>query len=80
MKKGKKLLASLDQPFFTVSNYFSDRLATYAMLFLNPSAPLSLADRIGLAFTKEMEGRFWTADKALKLPAMEAGIEFQLIR
>lgn len=76
----KKALSSLEQPFFGVSNYFSDELATYTTLFLNPSAPLSLADRIGLAFTKIMAGRFWTADQALKIPAEKAKVVLQLIR
>ncbi|GEM_PF-714311 len=75
----KKVLADLKQPFLGVANYMDEDLATYAT-HMTSHAQISLADGIGLAFTKAMEGRFWTADKALKKIASELKIALVLIR
>lgn len=75
----QKVLANLQQPFFGVSNYTDDRLAMHAS-WIATRKNISLADAIGLAFTKIMEGRFWTADTALKEVAAEQKIHLQLIR
>ncbi len=75
----KDTLANLQQPFFGVSNYMDEDLALYAIQ-IRAIKNISLGDAIGLAFTKAMDGRFWTADKALKDVAKAMDIRLELIR
>lgn len=76
----KKSLADLQQPFFGVSNFMDDRLATYTSWITSNYQNTSLADAIGLSFTKVMEGRFWTADSPLQAIAKKEKINLKLIR
>lgn len=75
----ERILAQLSQPFLGVANYLNDEMATYTTRF-SLETGISLADSIGLSFTKVMEGRFWTADKALQSIAEKEKINFVLIR
>lgn len=78
-EEAKKILATAVEPFLGISNYMTDEMATYATkLYLYPT--ISLGDSIGLAFTKVMEGRFWTADKALQPIAKKEKITCVIIR
>lgn len=75
----KKIMTNLQQPFFGISNYLDDDLAGYAS-WIATNAKTSLGDAFGLAFTKIMGGRFWTADKALKHVAEKEKIQLRIIR
>lgn len=75
----KDTLANLQQPFFGISNYMDEDLALFAIQ-IRAIKNISLADAIGLAFTKVMDGRFWTADKALKDVAKAMNIRLELIQ
>jgi PIN domain nuclease of toxin-antitoxin system len=75
----KKILANLDEQVVGISNYMNGDLAGIATKIKTLYA-ISLADAIGLAFTKVMSGRFWTADKALGPIAENEKIRIKLIR
>lgn len=77
-KKTARTIASLKSPFLGISNYMDDDLALYAST-LKFRYDLSLGDAMGLAFTKIMNGRFWTADKALVPIAKKESIPLRLI-
>ncbi len=75
----KEALLTMQNPFFGISNYMDEDLALYATKIV-AEKNVSLGDAIGLAFTKVMDGRFWTADKALKDVAKSMDIRLELIR
>ena len=75
----KKTIASLVQPFFGVSNLLNEEMAMYINQFLKHPG-VSVADGVGLSFAKVMEGRFWTADRALKDIAKKGNVQLVLIR
>jgi predicted nucleic acid-binding protein len=79
ISEAKNVLAMLSSPFFAVSNIMDDGIGYYSA-YLKNLYPVSLADAIGLAFTKYMEGIFYTADKVLLNVAKTEGIPLELIR
>ncbi len=77
--KTKAFLAALKSPFLGIVNYFDTDLSLYAA-HLKAHYALSLADAIGLAYTKIMDGCFWTADRLLEPIAEKEKIELKLVR
>jgi predicted nucleic acid-binding protein len=75
----KNILAAFPQTLIGIANYMDDALASIATS-IKSSYHLSMADAIGLAFAKKVDGRFWTADKALKPIADREKINLKLIR
>jgi len=73
-----KTIAGLRSPFLGVSNYMDSDLAFYAAT-LKSCYDLSLGDAMGLAFTKIMDGVFWTRDKDLAPIAGKEGIGLRLL-
>lgn len=74
-----KLVTLLDTPFlgvFKIIDYDISQLAAY----LKSKYPISLADAIGLAFTKVNDGTFYTADQVLKPIADQEKIRLNMIR
>jgi PIN domain nuclease of toxin-antitoxin system len=76
--KTLQTIAKLKFPFLGISNYMDSDLALYAST-LKSRHTLSLGDAVGLAFTKIMNGRFWTKDKALAPIAEKENINLKLI-
>ena len=73
------IVADLQTPFFGVVNYFDSELGFYSS-YLKGEYHLSLGDAIGLAFTKIMNGRFWTSDRALEQIANKERIRLKMFR
>ena len=78
-KETKKVLANINKQLIGISNFMDDDLATVATR-IKTNYAISLADAIGLAFTKVMEGRFWCADKALGPIAEKENIQIKMLR
>ena len=76
--KTLQAIAKLKSPFLGISNYMDNNLVLYAST-LKSRHNLSLGDAFGLAFTKIMNGRFWTKDKALSPIAKKENIALRLI-
>lgn len=74
----EKIIADLNSPFLGIVNYMDTDLALYAAS-LKSTFNLSLGDASGLAFTKIMNGKFWTKDKALMPIAAKEKIEIKLL-
>lgn len=74
-----RIIADLQTPLLGVMNYMDTDLAFYAG-HLKSEYHLSLADSMGLACSKIMKGRFWTADKALSPIAKKESIDITLFR
>jgi len=74
----EKLIADLKSPFLGIVNYMDTDLALYAAS-LKSAYDLSLGDATGLAFTKIMDGVFWTNDKALAPVARKEGIRIKVL-
>ncbi|MBU1953714.1 PIN domain-containing protein [Patescibacteria group bacterium] len=77
-EKALKTIAGLRSPFLGISNYMDADLAFYAAT-LKAGYDLSLGDAMGLAFTKIMDGVFWTRDKDLAPIAGKEGISLRLL-
>lgn len=77
--KTKKILVNLQPPFFGVINYMESDLGFYTSI-IKATYDVSLGDAAGLAYTKIMEGRFWTKDKELEDIAKKEKIEIVMIR
>ena len=77
--KTKKLLAEFQAPFFGIINYMEQDMSFYTA-HLKTHYQISLADAIGLAYTKLFNGTFWTADHELQKIAASENIALELIR
>lgn len=75
----KEIVAQLNSPFLGIVNYMDADLALYSAT-LKSTFNLSLGDAVGLAFTKIMNGKFWTKDKALLPVAEKEKINICLIK
>ena len=75
----KEIVAQLKSPYLGIVNYMDADLALYSAT-LKSTFSLSLGDAIGLAFTKIMNGKFWTKDKALVPVAEKEKIDLCLIK
>jgi len=74
-----QIIGDLKTPFLGIVNYMDADLALYSST-LKSVYSLSLGDSIGLAFTKIMNGKFWTKDKALVPIAEKENIDLMLIK
>jgi len=74
-----RIISDLQTPLLGVMNYMDSDLAFFAG-HIKASYRLSLADSTGLACSKVMRGRFWTADNALLPIAEKEKIEIRLFR
>ncbi len=79
MEKFNEIIADLQTPLFGIMNYIDADIAFYCG-HLKAEYHLSLGDAIGLAYTKIMEGRFWSADKALLDVSNKEKIELNVFR
>lgn len=75
----KGIIAQLKSPYLGIVNYMDADLALYSAT-LKSTFNLSLGDAVGLAFTKIMNGKFWTKDKALVSVAEKENINLYLIK
>lgn len=78
-KQFNNIVADLQSPLLGIMNYFDAEIGFY-VAYLKATYHMSLADAIGLASSKIMKGRFWTADRALAEIAKKERIELQLFR
>jgi PIN domain nuclease of toxin-antitoxin system len=76
--KTGKLIAEFTPPEFGIVNYMDTDLALYTAS-LKANYGLSFGDASGLAFTRIMDGVFWTKDKALAPVAEKEGIKMKLL-
>ena len=77
--KTKQVIADLNSPFFGIVNYMDNDLAFFTSS-LKSTHQLSLGDAVGLAYTKIMNGEFWTKDQQLLKIAEKEKINLKLIR
>jgi predicted nucleic acid-binding protein len=77
--KCNEIISDLQTPFFGVMNYSDSEIGFYTG-YLKSEYRLSLADAIGLAYAKNMDGRFWTADRLLLPVAEKEDIAVNLFR
>jgi len=76
----QKIIASLQSPFFGVIGWKEAKHAYFSAYLKASYKNLALGDAVGLSFTKFMEGRFWTADRALEEIAKKEKIEIVMLR
>lgn len=79
IQKVNHIIADLESPYLGVINYFDAQLGFYSS-YLKSHYTLSLGDAIGLAYTKTVNGCFYTADRALEPIAKKEKIKLSLIR
>ncbi len=79
VEKTHRIVADLQSPLLGIVNYMDTSLALFCS-HLKAQYHLSLADGIGLAYAKIMDGTFWTADKALQGISTKENIKISLIR
>lgn len=77
-RKALETIGKLKSDLLGVCNLGEEDCSVYAA-YLKAKYGLSLGDSCGLAFTKFMGGRFYSADKALQKIAKEEEIDFELI-
>jgi PIN domain nuclease of toxin-antitoxin system len=78
-KISNQIISDLQSPFLGIMNYIDTDLNLYAA-HIKANYHLSLGDAIGLAYTKIMNGTFWTADKDLQEIAAKETISLKCIR
>lgn len=73
------MIAEFQTHFLGIVNFMDTNLAFFSG-YLKAHYQLSLGDTIGLAYTKIMDGHFWTADRALEAIAIKENIRLTLLR
>lgn len=76
----QKIIASLQSPFFAVVNWKEKQNEYYCAHLKYTYKNLSLADAIGLAFTKFTRGKFWASDQELEPIAKAEKIQIIMLR
>jgi PIN domain nuclease of toxin-antitoxin system len=77
--KTDQIIADFKSPYLGIVNYMDTDLGLYAST-LKSQYHLSLGDAVGLAHTRIMNGRFWTADKALEEIGKKENITVRIFR
>jgi PIN domain nuclease of toxin-antitoxin system len=78
-EKANAIVADLESPLLAIVNFMDGKLGLYCAL-LKSRYTLSLGDAVGLAYSKLMDGTFWTADRALSDIAKKEEIKISFIR
>lgn len=79
VQKTNAIISDLYTPHLGIVEELDHDMAMFSA-YLKASYPASLADSIGLAYTKIRDCIFWTADKALLPIAKKEDIALELIR
>ena len=73
------IISDFSSPFIGIMNYMDNDISCLAS-FLKSKYDISLADAFGLAFSRIIDGTFWTADKELKQIAQNEQISVKIFR
>lgn len=76
--KTKQVISNLNSPCLGIVNYMDSDLA-FSASSLKATHQLSLGDAIGMAYTKIIQGQFWTKDRQLLKIAEKEKINLKLI-